>query len=154
MTTTSLIKARAELIDVTLQALLLNDHFFNDTNLTTIDDIFSRNIVIKDFNNMLIRIPGSGVLNIHNNELSNEGEDFRKQFPSFNISYEDNELHIQHPYFSKFDCKDVLSKINQLESILYDLQDSDYEGNLEEINSIEEEIETLGNILDKTLMHP
>jgi len=145
---------REFLIQTALEAIVLDDKFFGAPE-TPSQDLFEKNISVNDFDNMSIRISMYGLLNNGDNDLSSEGEAFQKKYrDTFDISYEGGCLYIQHKDFATSSSISISSYSSDLEGLLYDLKDSDYEGNLNEINKIEEEIALLERILDPTIEFP
>ena len=148
MTAVELLKVRNRMVDIALEAVILTDKYFNQVESVR-SDLFEFEFAILDFDDMSIRIVGNGVLNISDNELSAEGERFRKTIEDdYEITYEDQQLHIHYRPFWKEGSQTTREIIEGLDSLLYDLKDSDYEGNIEEINKLEDEIDLFNRILD------
>ena len=64
----------------------------------------------------------------------------------------ENSIIPQHKDFST--SASISSYCSDLESLLYDLKDSDYEGNIDEINSLEAEIKMFERVMDPSLESP
>jgi len=143
-----LIKRRFQLVKVGVEAIA------SDGRKSCIASFFKNENIIKNFDDMLIEIPITstfdtklfssrygGVFNVH----SDVG--------TFSIHNDGRMLIIQDEAFSLTD-KTITKHINDIDGLLYDLKDSDYEGNICEINQMEREIALLEQIIDFKVIYP
>jgi len=146
-TTESYLKIKDELLSIT-QSVLKKSGVSASRK-----DILSMALVVKDFNNMEVRVPYSDMV-YNGGELTRKGEELRKEFPNFDFFGERDSLCIESKKigYEKGMLLPVRKEIEKINDLLHDEMEC-FDGEDEQvyatIREYEKDIERLEDIIDK-----